>query len=101
MSRKAFVKAFAPRLPGRGAASHFCLTDLRRAVMTDLLALLPPAPPRPAPSIAGRPRATTRLDDPHAHRCFRCDAPTGLGLGLPHRGEPIVWACRAHIGELS
>lgn len=71
--------------------------------MTDLLAQLPPASPRPGAEHRrpAAPRATTRLDDPHAHRCFRCDMPTGLGLGLPHRGEPIVWACRAHIGELS
>jgi hypothetical protein len=38
------------------------------------------------------------LKSPQAHRCFRCDAETGLGHGDPRSG--IVFACKAHIGEL-
>lgn len=40
------------------------------------------------------------LRDPRAHKCFWCGASTGLGHGLPHRGEPVVFACKAHFGEL-
>jgi hypothetical protein len=38
------------------------------------------------------------LKSPRAHRCFRCEASTGLAHGDPRRG--VVFACKAHIGEL-
>ncbi len=66
--------------------------------MADLFASLPDPPP---PALAGAaPIGTRDLTDPRAHRCFRCGVVTPLGKGLPHRGEPIVWACKDHIGEL-
>lgn len=40
------------------------------------------------------------LRDPRAHKCFRCGASTGLGFGLPHRCEAVVFACKAHFGDL-
>ncbi|WP_018265526.1 hypothetical protein [Methylosinus sp. LW4] len=40
------------------------------------------------------------LRDARAHKCFRCEVSTGLGFGLPHRGERVVFACKAHFAEL-
>lgn len=40
------------------------------------------------------------LKSPRAHLCFRCDAPTGLAFGRFRPGEKIVFACKAHFGEL-
>ncbi|WP_157198939.1 hypothetical protein [Methylosinus sp. sav-2] len=40
------------------------------------------------------------LKSPRAHLCFRCGASTGLGFGSLHRGVKIVFACKAHYGEL-
>lgn len=61
---------------------------------------------RPAPAGAARMTRSeivarygvVDLKSPQAHRCFRCDAETGLCFGDPRRG--VVFACRAHIGEL-
>jgi hypothetical protein len=64
-----------------------------------------------APAPAGAARMTREeifarhgvvdLKSPQAHRCFRCEASTGLGFGFLHRpGGRLVFACEAHFGEL-
>ncbi|WP_156967867.1 hypothetical protein [Methylosinus sp. PW1] len=71
--------------------------------MSDLFGSSPSAAPSqdpPAPSSRGG----VVIVDGRArilHRCFVCDdALAPFGRGSPFRPEEMIWACRAHRGEL-